>query len=220
VKVTLTRGFWIGKYELTVRESTRHSRKAIATHKNHPLESVHWDNLRNFLKLLNKAERDAGRLTDGWEYALPSEAEWEYAARAGTKTPFYFGNDIAKLPQHANFADRSLYDTADSFYVYADRKLNDGAPRLARVGSYKPNPWGLHDIYGNVWEWCATRYSAKPVGGIDPFPIDRKKYGGPVARGGSWVSRPDYCRSAFRHRFGNRNEASFLGCRIVLRKKR
>lgn len=218
VEVTLTRGFWIGKYELTKRECSRNSRNCLASHKNHPIDTIHWDDIRSDLRTLNADERKAGRLPAPWEYALPSEYQWEYAARAGSSTRFYFGDDVSQLPLHANFGDKSLYETADSYYGYAHRQLDDGVIRLARVGTYLPNPWGLHDIYGNLWEWCSNGYVAELPGGADPQ-IDEKKRGSPVIRGGGWVSRADYCRSAFRQGWQNRAEQNFIGFRYVLQKQ-
>ncbi len=219
VKITLTDGFWFGKYELTLRENVRNvSRNALAKTPNEPITLVHFDNARNTAKTFTQMERKAGRLPKDWVYALPTEIEWEYAARAGTTAPFFFGNNIEDLPQYANFADKTLLDTRDSYYGYAHPKLNDGFLKLAPVGSFKANPWGIHDVYGNVWEWCQRSFESKPEGGVDPF--GKVKGNNPVIRGGSWVSKGEYCRSAFRMGWSNREERNFIGLRIILRKKR
>ena len=215
VNVTHTRGFWMAKYETTKRECTRSPRNSIATDKNHPIDYVHRDDFNAYLRGLNESERKAGRLPDGWEYDLPSEAEWEYACRAGTKTAYSFGDNAAQLPAHGNFADRTLYEARDDYHRYAHRQWDDGVAYLATVGTYQPNGWGLCDMHGNVWELCRTRYSREHIGGDDPA---GPKDGAWVARGGSWASLPNYCRSAFRHHYSSRDEQHWLGYRLVLRK--
>lgn len=201
VQVEFADGFWIGKYELTLRENPRGKPPAgvLGESKNHPVTLIHLDDARRMAeKTLTDSERKAGRLPADWEYNLPSAEEWEYAARAGTQTPFYFGSDINILPKHANFADRSLYDTGEFYFNYAHRTLDDGVAKMAVTGRYLPNPWGLHDVYGNAAEWC---YSGE-------------------FRGGSYLSRPDYCRSALRNHWGNREQRDFLGFRLVIHRKR
>ena len=215
VDVSLSRGFWMAKYETTKRECTRSPRNSIATHKNHPIDYVHYDDFRAYLRSLNESERKAGRLPSSWEYDLPSEAEWEYACRAGNKTAFSFGDDASQLPAHGNFADRTLLNARDDYHSYAHRHWDDGVAYLAAVGSYPPNPWGLCDMHGNVWEICRTRYSRERVGGTDPA---GPKDGPWVARGGSWASLANYCRSAFRHHYSSRDEQHWLGYRLVRRK--
>ncbi|MGF1581962.1 MAG: SUMF1/EgtB/PvdO family nonheme iron enzyme [Gemmataceae bacterium] len=200
VRVTFQDGFWISKYEITIRENLRNRPrgKLLGKTKNHPITLIHLDDGRRMAKkTLTEIERKAGRLPNDWEYDLPTEQEWEYAARAGTTTPYYFGSDVQDLSKHANLADKSFYDTGDIFSEHAVRTLNDGTPFISIVGSYKPNPWGLHDVYGNVAEWCI---------------------GGPM-RGGSFLSLPSYCRSAQRNVWPNRSEQNFLGYRFVIRKK-
>jgi len=195
-EVVIQEGFWMGKYELTSNHSlVTPPRKAIAGHKAFPVNMVHWDDGIRMTKLtLTEDERKAGRLPEGWQYHLPSAEQWEYAARAGTTTRFYFGDDISLLPRHANFADKSFYDTKDIYSNYGHRTLNDGVASLAPAGSYLPNPWGLHDVYGNVAEWCRDHF----------------------ALGGSWSSVGDNCRSAYRITYGSRDEQRFLGYRIVI----
>jgi len=198
-QVTFTEGFWISKYEVTIRENPRKSnpRNMIGKEKNHPVTMIHHGDGRSMArKTLTEAERKAGHLPADWEYDLPTEKEWEYAARAGSKSRFYFGDDISQLPLHANFADKAAYDSGDFYLNYAHRTLDDGSAEIAKVGSYKPNPWGLNDVYGNVAEWCA----------------------GQEIRGGSFLSTPENCRSAYRHHWPERNERNFIGYRFVIRK--
>ena len=195
-EVDIEQGFWIGKYELTDSQSLRNrDRRSIATQKNHPVNMLHWDDgSRMFTRTLTEGQRKLGYLPAGWQYHLPGEQQWEYAARAGTTTRFYFGDDLDALPEHANFADKSYYDSGDIYSNAAHRRLDDGFVKLAPVGAFKPNPWGLHDIYGNVTEWC------RDLG----------------ARGGSWASVAENCRSAYRDRYSSRNQQDYLGYRVVI----
>lgn len=163
-------GFWIGKFEA---RKTKFPAKPILIHRNHPAYSLKQRDLAKQLATLTRAEQKAGRLPLGWEYALPSPEQWEYAARAGTRGERYFSDDPAK---HANFADRSLLETGDDLYEYADAKSNDGFVQLAPVGSFAANPWGLHDVFGNVWEQTSTG----------------------ELRGGSWVSPKEYLKVGLR----------------------
>ena len=197
--VTIEHGFWISKYELTLSQiGKKRPRKTIATHKNHPLTTLHLDDARRTLKRdFTAAEHKQGRLPKDWEYRLPSEEQWEYAARAGTKTARFFGNDASQLPRYANFSDKSFYNSGSPYSAAASRTLDDGVVQLAPVGSYGANPWGLYDVYGNVAEWC--RNSA--------------------ARGGSWVSAASSCRSAHRHTYSSRAQLNYLGFRFVIQRR-
>jgi formylglycine-generating enzyme required for sulfatase activity len=130
------------------------------------------------------------------DYRLPSEAEWEYAARAGTTTTHYWGDNVADGCAYENMADLSLkeYD-ADA----AVANCKDGYANTAPVGSFKPNPWGLYDILGNVSEWVADCY----VDNYDTAPKDGSAVKTPncttrLGRGGSWVSNPSVLRAASR----------------------
>lgn len=198
-EVIIREGFWIGKYEVTKGQWTGSDiRNCLASDDQHPQDmATQLKGGGRALRALNEAESKAGVIPSDWEYALPTEEQWEYAARAGTNTRFYFGDDIRELPKHANFGDRSYYDTLDVYSNSANRTLDDGFARLAPVGSLLPNPWGLHDVYGNLAEWCENA----------------------VTRGGSWVSSAENCRSAYRHQFGDRDSEPFIGFRFVIRKK-
>ncbi len=137
-------------------------------------------------------------MPNDWEYALPTEEQWEYAARAGTTGEYYFGVDISLLPKHANFADKSSYDSLSVYSNYAHRTLDDGEAGLSEVGRYLPNPWGLYDVYGNVAEWCDNS----------------------VVRGGSWVSVAECCTSTYWDKRGDRDQEPYIGSRFVIRKVR
>jgi len=186
-EVTISQPFYMGVYELTVAQYERfvketgckYARYVNATRDDHPLTGVNWDDAQAFCRWLS---RKTGRTV-----RLPTEAEWEYACRAGTATRYSFGDDAEDLPQYGHFA-------MDGW---------DGPPTksamFAPVGSFQPNPWGLYDMHGNVNEACldylgpyAAGAQADPVGAV---PSNRR-----VSRGGNWHSEPGDCRSAGRGR--------------------
>lgn len=200
-EVVIENGFWMSKYELALsqnfRDFGRPPRNALGTHKLHPLTMVNYDDARGMTQRNHsEKERKAGRLPTDWEYSLCTEDQWEYAARAGSQSAYTFGDNPSLLPQHGNFADKSFFDTQDIYSLYGHRTFDDGAPRLALVGSFPPNSWGFHDMHGNVAEWCL----------------------GNAVRGGSWVNTVADCRIAHRHSYSSRNEQNFIGYRIVIRK--
>ncbi len=196
-EVRIEEGFWIGKYELIKGHKVKSRDRLGVGDNNLPATGRHWDDgSRMAKKHLTEQEREAGRLPADWQYHLPSGDQWEYAARAGTGDPFYFGSDVGELVKHGNFADKSYYDTGDIYSFYADRVLDDGHPGIARVGRYLPNPWGLHDVYGNAAEWCRDQQ----------------------VRGGSYVSLKETCRSAFLDKRGARDNQEFVGYRYVIQK--
>jgi formylglycine-generating enzyme required for sulfatase activity len=152
-----------------------------------PVESVSWEDAMEFCRRLSQRT--------GRRYSLPSEAQWEYACRAGTTTPFHFGSTIStKL---ANYNGNS---------VYGDGEKGEYRQQTMDVASFPANPWGLHDIHGNVWEWCADHwhgnYEGAPEDGsawIDEEAKENKNsMNRRLLRGGSWHSLPALCRSAFR----------------------
>jgi formylglycine-generating enzyme required for sulfatase activity len=150
---------------------------------NHPVEQVSWQDATEFCQRL---ARETGRL-----YGLPSEAEWEYACRAGTTTPFHFGETIDT--ELANYSGN---------YVYGKGKKGVYLEKTTPVGSFPANEWGLHDLHGNVWEWCEDHwhdnYKGAPVDGSAWVDKNAETEAGRVFRGGSWIDLPRYCRSASR----------------------
>jgi formylglycine-generating enzyme len=194
-RVNLTKGFYLGKYEVTqvqwekVMGSNPSYRKGAAL----PVENVSWDDAMEFCEKLTEVEKEADRLPKGWTYTLPTEAQWEYACRAGTTTAYSFGDTIT--PKQANF-------------VY-----NVG--KTTQVGTYPANAWSFHDMHGNVWEWCSDRYGAYPSGAVsDPLGPSDGSYR--VVRGGSWSLNGRNMRSANRNGNSPVNRDTYLGFRLSL----
>ena len=151
----------------------------------------------------------------GERVALPTEAQWEYACRAGSATSWNYGNAETDFSGHANMADQSLRRLAWEGWrprspdvVARDERFNDGQLVTAEVGAYAPNTWGLHDLHGNVAEWTASLYeqrTSRPVGGELQ-----------VVRGGSWRDRPERCRSSFRLAYPRFQPVYNVGFRVVV----
>ncbi len=229
VDVSIREGFWISKYELTNGDYYKMrrrspSRESLVHDANVPMTFLKGPSATSIgPKTLMGVEQKAGRLPDGWVYRLPTEAEWEYACRAGTSTAYSFGDSPADLHRYANYADESLFQDDDAFY-YSDRQHRDGVgKRPAPVGRYEPNAWGIHDMHGNVVEYVADQYTPTLPGGTDPRARGQDKNSTIVHRGGAWCSLPEYCQAGFRT-FGpmsnNDRGAPFLGMRLVLAQKR
>jgi formylglycine-generating enzyme required for sulfatase activity len=173
----------------------------------HPVFNVSWNDANAFCDWLSRIEKK--------KYRLPTEAEWEYACRAGTTTPFFTGESEASLRPAANMADAAFLSKYTSATWSGD--WNDGFAFTAPVGSYASNPWGLHDMAGNVWEWCADYYAAelptKPALAIDPAgPQQGEKH---MVRGGAFTNRGKYLRSADRDCDRPKYRYNFTGLRVV-----
>ena len=169
-----------------------------------PMVEVSWDGAVKFCQWLSRKE--------GRTYRLPTEAQWEYACRAGTTTRFSFGDDEDDLYRYGNYCDRSNTNG----YSWQDKAHDDGHDKTAPVGSYRPSRWGLYDMHGNVWEWCADWYGEQyPRGPVtDPTgPPDGKRR---VVRGGSWMHAPWACRSAIRSRIIPNLTDGVGGFRVLL----
>jgi formylglycine-generating enzyme required for sulfatase activity len=220
--VTLTKGFYMGKYAVTQGEylaligsnpsyfTTRDaSGNPIPPDLNRPVEQVSWDDASNYCAYLGQQERAAGRLPSDWVYRLPTESEWEYACRAGTTTAFHYGD--ALHGGMANFCDYYEYDASIGDIYFP----NPVVPMLLRTttGAYQPNAWGLHDMHGNVLEWCQEPYGNYPEGSMtDP---QGPAWGwGHVSRGGHFDSWGRDCRSASRWAVDGRGLSN--GFRVVL----
>jgi formylglycine-generating enzyme required for sulfatase activity len=221
-RVTLSQGFWMGKHEVTQGEylavmgsnpSYFTTANGYGTDLSRPVETVSWHEAVAYCAALTARERAAGRLPAGYEYRLPTEAQWEYACRAGTTTPFHYGNALRS--GMANFYGPYEYPPCggSTWYCYNPSGIYLG--RTTSVGSYAPNAWGLYDMHGNVWEWCQDWYGV--YGGVpvtDPQGPATGSYR--VFRGGGWDSYANYCRSAFRYGGNPACRGSSIGFRVVL----
>jgi len=187
-RVTISKPFYMQTTEVTVKQwHSIMGRRMMMFRQgadNVPVTRVSWFDCMEFIKRLNKLGQ--GR------YRLPTEAEWEYAARAGTSTAYSWGDTINC--EKAMYGNNSLKDDVCQFYYRSiGLKMDQPAP----VKTYKPNPWGLYDMHGNVWEWCMDwygDYGEKPV--IDPTGPESGNMR--IRRGGSWFKYGYSCRSANR----------------------
>ena len=172
----------------------------------HPVVEVSWNDATAFCAWLSKKE--------GKTYELPTEAEWEYACRAGTTTRFWCGDTDDSLKGNANIADASAQGgVARHRWIVS---WDDGYAFTSPVGHYKANPWGLYDMGGNVWQWCADGYDKYQEGSIkDPNAKDSAN--SRVLRGGSWCVEPRDCRSAHRNGSDPAGRDDSGGFRVVLR---
>jgi formylglycine-generating enzyme required for sulfatase activity len=202
-EVTLTQGFRMGVHEVTQAqyEQVMGKNPSFSKGATLPVEQVSYDDALAFCKKLSDlpAEKAAGH-----KYRLPTEAEWEYCCRAGTSTPFHFGNELNGT--QANCDGTTPYGTTQNGPFHR---------KTTPVGSYPPNAWGLYDMQGNVWEWCADRYSdytERPV----TNPLGSEVGSICVVRGGSWLDVAADCRSANRIRLDPSFRNYGLGFRLAL----
>ena len=219
-RVAITRPFYIGQYPVTQREwrtVTGHDPSHF-TGDDLPVEMVTWRECREFIGTLNEREGTT-------RYRLPTEAEWEYACRAGSTTAYHYGDDPDELDVCAWYADNSgdlridgsllwkqvIRDTA----AYIDQILANNC-RTHPVGLLMPNAWDLYDMHGNVWEWCEDRYGASYY---EESPVEDPS--GPpdgsdrVVRGGCWNNTSGGCTSAHRSYFDPDDRDAHLGFRVL-----
>ena len=199
-RVTLTKSYYLGSYEVTQDQYEKVMGSNPSTFKGakNPVEMESWDDAISFCKKLSELpdEKAAGR-----EYRLPTEAEWEYACRAGSTTTYSFGDRAESLGEYAWFKENAGNETHP-------------------VGEKKPNRWGLYDMHGNVWEWCQDWYTGyPPAASTDPQgPDGGEGWFDPlrVVRGGTGLHDADYCRSARRVGIDPSNRTYILGFRVAL----
>jgi len=242
-KVKITYPFWMARTEIPVYQykvifpqyTTKKWDGYPFNLPGQPAVKVTWHNAERFCKDLTFKEKKAGRLPEGYIYRLPTEAEWEYACRAGTDTYFYWGNEFGKAgAKFANALDRRSAKYLDC-PIYQESPERDGNYVTAPVGSYKPNAFGLYDMSGNVWEWCLDWYNnnayrelpdTDPVQ-LNPVVTDLTRRGNferiyhfkstsKVIRGGGCLSPPVDCRSASRDSLVPEKDDYGVGFRIVL----
>jgi formylglycine-generating enzyme required for sulfatase activity len=193
-------GFWMGKYEITQTQwqqvmgenpSYFNKNRVGQDTSSHPVEQVSWNDVQKFLRKLNEHVGEE-------MYRLPTEAEWEYGARAGTETIFYFGNKVGKLGEYAWYWDNTN--------------------RTHPVGQRKPNVWGLYNMHGNVSEWCADpwhdNYDGAPTDGSVWETSGNTSFR--VVRGGSWTTTPWLSRIAIRFKGGLDSRNNGAGFRVVV----
>ena len=208
-QVHITEGFWMGAYEVTQKqwESVMgfNPSKFRDADGNTPIDQVSWSDAMDFCSILTEIERDAGRLPKGYEYSLPTEAQWEYACKAGRNSFFSFGNRIDS--SLANFNGK---------YPFGGGRKGDYKQKPLPVGSFVPNNWGLYDMHGNVSEWCYDWYGKYNLRDTKD-PMGAKKGSGHVSRGGAWHSDGESCSSGARDYEKAENKNSYLGFRLALR---
>jgi sulfatase modifying factor 1 len=222
VEVTLTKGFWMAKFEATqgqwkriVGELPGALTAELPEGDDYPVGNVNFAEAEAFCAKLTERAHQVGELPEEWEFRLPTEAQWEYACRAGTTTATSFGDSLSST--QANFKGKPY---------------NGGAPgpslgRAAKVGSYPANPWGVHDMHGNIYEWCRDWYHFKLPGGEDPDLHDAKATAtksehGDISRsrrGGCWSDEGWPLRTAFRLRFEPERRYDHIGFRVVAVRK-
>ena len=218
VEVTLSRGFWMATLEATQGQWSR----VVGAYPDRvptsefgigddvPMYWVNYLEADQFCATLTERARRAGELPPGWAARLPTEAQWEYACRAGTTTATSFGTGL-RLDQ-ANVLPETDPD-------------NQGRTphrRAVAAGMYPPNPWGLRDMHGNIFEWCRDWYHAELPGGLDPDLSgiqgvqNRDGTYSRVRRGGAWNDPVRFCRSGCRFRYEPERRSDHIGFRVVL----
>ena len=205
-EVTLTKGFYLGECEVTQAqwEAVMESNPAYYSGKpNHPVEQVSWDDCQAFIEKLNALGQGTFR--------LPTEAEWEYACRAGTDTRFFFG-DALECRDTGEYYCETM---AEYMWWKGNRRHGGEENGSKEVGRKLPNPWGLHDMHGNLREWCSDWWVVPSDRGPQVDPQRPASGTERVTRGGYWYSATRVCRSAYRN-VGSPDTPNYrIGLRLV-----
>ena len=222
VEVKLTKGFWMAKCEATQGDWKRAMEKLpgkltgeLPEGDDYPVGNVNFAEIEAYLVKLNQLAHESGELPTTWEFRLPTEAQWEYACRAGTTTATSFGDSLSS--SQANFKGKPYHGGAPG----------PSLGKATKVGSYPANAWGLHDMHGNIYEWCRDWYHRRHPGGVDPDLYDAKatatkSENGDISRarrGGCWSDEGWPLRSAFRLRFEPERHYDHIGFRLVIVEK-
>ena len=208
--VCIQKSFWMSKYEITNAQFRKmksgHNSKEYKGHSlngsKQPAVYVSWDDATEYAEWLSDRS--------GHTFRLPTEAEWEYAARGKTSTARYWGDSVDSACRYANVRDKS----AKTFGWGSEHSCNDGYKVTAPVGQFKANAFGLHDMLGNVWEWTCTAWS-KSYDGTEKRCVDSSSTAKRVLRGGSWGNGPRFVRSAMRAFYAQGFRNYFIGFRLL-----
>lgn len=198
-KVTLTKGLYMGVYAVTQeqwQEVMGNNPSQFKGEKNLPVDTVSWNDCQAFIKKLQEKDKDKKA------YRLPTEAEWEYACRAGTTTPFHFGTTIS--------TDQANYD---GNFAYGTGTKGTYRGKTTPVDAFPANAWGLHDMHGNLYQWCQDLYGTYPKDDVTD-PQGAVKGDTRVIRGGMWYYGPSLCRSARRDGMAPGHRDRYYGFRI------
>jgi formylglycine-generating enzyme required for sulfatase activity len=235
-EVTISKDYYLGVTEVTQGQykqvmgtNPSHNQKRdirMSDSSMYPVERVSWEDAVAFCKKLSELpeEKKAGRV-----YRLPTEAEWEYACRAGSKTAYSFGDSGRDLGNYAWFVNNSGSRELDSDALWARLQDNPDYKTIQEyedtiksagcathpVGEKKANAWGLYDMHGNVWEWCSDWYGEYPKGAVSD-PAGPREGSFRVYRGGCWRNRAAQCRSANRYSNGRVAPHEFCGFRVAM----
>ena len=219
-QVTISRGFELGKYEVTQGQWKAVMGSSPSYFKNCgadcPVEQVSWIEVQDFIMKLNA-------FNDGYRYRLPTEAEWEYAARAGTTAATFNGNLTIKGQLNAPELDAIAwyggnsgveYDVGYDSSIWEGKQYQHSRAGTHPVGQKRANPWGLYDMIGNVWVWCQDRYGDYPGGSVTD-PTGPSSGSDRVIRGSGWLNSARHCRSAHRLNYDPGDRYDSIGFRLL-----